>query len=337
MENVSKPFTTTDNVSIPWINFTYTGGPLKYSATACIGGKNNDMIFIFGGNPINQSLVNQFDTKKQQWINITFVGNVPSDRSYISCANFDNGLIAIFSGYGAINDLWIFNTLTLTWSLSNATNAPLRMYDYCAVALPDGNILYIGGDNSAGYMPMNKSISGPTPSARGYFSAVLTSDGRIIIFGGLNAGTVFGDLWILDITMFQWTIGKILNPIVNLTLYGHTATLVDNYMFVAFGEFNKITQNYNLSSKIFMLDVSQKDFYKWVTEFTPNTTNSSNISSDSKNTSIIIGAIIGKISMDKKSFKKKDVFGKAKKNIKVITLVISTSDEPLILRNIRYT
>ncbi|KAF0559385.1 galactose oxidase [Gigaspora margarita] len=302
--DVSKPFTTTDNVSIPWIDLTYTGGPQKYLVTACIGGKNNDMIFIFGGSSlnVNQSFVNLFDTNKQRWINITSVGNVPPLRYYISCANLDNGLIAIFSGFDPskstiTNDLWIFNSLTLTWSLSNATNASLQMYGYRAVTLPDGNILYIGGNNSTGYMPMNKSISDPTPSVRNYFSAVLTSDGRIIIFGGYSSVTVLGDLWILDTTIFQWSIGKILNPIVNLTLNGHTATLVDNYMFVAFGQFGNDT----LSSKIFMLDVSRKDSYKWVTEFTPNTTittvttSSSNTSFDSKNTSIIIGAIFGSI------------------------------------------
>ncbi|RIB23260.1 hypothetical protein C2G38_2242815 [Gigaspora rosea] len=263
--DVSKPFTTTDNDSIPWIDLTYTGGPLKTGATACIGGKNNDLIFIFGGisnfsDDLNafQSFVNQFDTNKQQWINITSVGNVPTNRNDFSCANFNNGLIAIFSGlfepaYGIVtNDLWIFNTLTLAWSLSNATNAPLPMFGYCAVTFPDGNILYIGGYsfNLSNYMPMNNlplyntksdiwknmSISGPTPHARYYFSAVLTSDGRIIIFGGFDSASYFGDLWVLDITMFQWSIGKILNPIVNLTLYGHTATLVDDYMFVSFGK-----------------------------------------------------------------------------------------------------
>ncbi|RIB23263.1 hypothetical protein C2G38_2139851 [Gigaspora rosea] len=201
------------------------------------------------------------------------------------------------------------------WSLSNATNAPLPMYGYCAITLPDGNILYIGGIRysfNSTYMPMNNlplyntisdtwtnmSISGPSPSPREHFSTVLTSDGRIIIFGGSTIGITFGDLWILDITMFQWSIGKILNPIVNLTLYAHTATLVDNYMFVAFGDFG----NRTLSSKIYMLDVSRKDSYKWVTEFTQNTattstasTSSSNTSSESKYTSIIIGAIIGSI------------------------------------------
>ncbi|KAF0538634.1 galactose oxidase [Gigaspora margarita] len=346
--NVSKPFTTTDNVSIPWIDLTYSGGPLKGAATACIGGKNNDMIFIFGIGSNSQSFVNQFDTSKQQWINITSVGNVPTDRQDISCANFDNGLIAIFSGFGLniTNNLWIFNTLTLTWSLSNATNAPSSVNGYCAVTLPDGNILYIGGNMPMNNLPLyntksdtwTTSISGQTPSARRFFSAVLcyltisvnvlsikflnkcfkyksffdssfklkASDGRIIIFGGSNTSTIFGDLWILDITMFQWSIGTILNPIMDLTLYYHTATLVDNYMFVSFGMF----QNSTISSKIFMLDVSQKDYYKWVTEFTPTATNttttttttttkattsSSNTSSESKNTCIIIGAIIGSI------------------------------------------
>ncbi|RIB23249.1 hypothetical protein C2G38_884558 [Gigaspora rosea] len=252
--DVSKPFTTTDNVSMPWIDLTYTGGPTKLYATARIGGKNNDMIFIFGDYPpsVNQSFVNQFDTSKQQWINITSVGNVPTNRYYISCANFDNGSIAIFSCTPSSNDLWVFNTLTLTWSLSNATNAPLPMYGYCAVTLPDGNILYIGGFsyNPANFMPMNNlplyntkydtwtnlNISGPTPTPRESFSAVLTSDGRIIIFGGNSNLTVLGDLWILDITTIQWSIGKILNPIVNLTLQGHIARLVDNYMFVSFGK-----------------------------------------------------------------------------------------------------
>ncbi|RIB23248.1 hypothetical protein C2G38_2139843 [Gigaspora rosea] len=159
--DVSKPFTTTDKDSMPWIDLTYTGGPLKAGATTCIGGKNNDMIFILGGT-FNQSFVNQFDTSKRQWINITSVGNVPTDRIDISCANFDNGLIAIFSGVSSSNsipfpnDLWIFNTLTLTWSLSSATNAPLNLFSYCAVTLPDGNILYIGGIGYySNYMPMN--------------------------------------------------------------------------------------------------------------------------------------------------------------------------------------
>ncbi|CAG8815302.1 15011_t:CDS:2, partial [Gigaspora margarita] len=189
--DVSKLFTTTDNDSMPWVDLTYTGGPFKVDATACIGGKHNDMIFIFGGIShtigdlfANQSFINQFDTNKQQWSNITSIGNVPTNRAGISCANFDNGLIAIFSG---------------------ASNSTLS------------------------------------------------------------------DLWILNATTFrtfQWSKGNILNPIEDLALAGHTATLVDNYMLVAYGGF----PNHSFSSKIFMLDVSRNDSYKWVTEFSANTT-----------------------------------------------------------------
>ncbi|CAG8758910.1 21021_t:CDS:2, partial [Cetraspora pellucida] len=341
--DVSKPFKSTEDVLIPWVDLTYTGGPQKAYTTACIGGKNNDMIFIFGNKPNNnQSFVNQFDTNKQQWINITSSGSVPTNRDDISCAKFNNGLIAIFSGYNytpiaSTNELWIFNTLTLTWNLSSAINAPSSRMSYCAITLPDDNILYIGGLNyTVTFMPMDNlplyntktntwtimNTSGPTPPARYRFSAVLTPDGRIIIFGGfqLLSGT-YGDLWILDIITYQWSVGNILNPIANLSLTRHTATLVDNYMLVAFEKVrlrtvpdrvlkNYVTievvklqrefQNGTYSSNIFMLNVSQKDSYRWVTEFIPNTTTTttnSTISSstDSKNTSLMIGVIIGSI------------------------------------------
>ncbi|CAG8683518.1 24990_t:CDS:2 [Cetraspora pellucida] len=330
--NVSKPFTTTDDALMPWNDLTNTNGPLKASATACVGGKNNDMIFIFGGFPYGQSFVNQFDQSKQQWTNVTTTGSAPSDRDSISCAKFNNGSIAIFSGWNVQNDLWIFNTLTLTWSLGNATNTPPARYGYRAITLPDDNILYIGGRSPAdsSFFPMNNfpllntksntwtnvSASGPTPPVRYYFSAVLTPDGRIIIFGGFNATVSFGDLWVLDITTYQWSAGNILNSIADLALRGYSATLVDNnYMFISFGKFT----NESYSSKIFMLDISQKDSYKWVTEFivtpsttissntipsntilttpTPNTTTQSSTSSSefgsSKSTSFIIVAIIG--------------------------------------------
>ncbi|KAF0468714.1 galactose oxidase [Gigaspora margarita] len=249
---------------------------------------------------------------------------------------FDNGLIAMFSGISSssnsTNNLWIFNTLTLTWSLSNATNAPLPMYTYCAVTLPDGNILYIGGSYftnspatgpvSMGDLPLynttsdtwtSKSTGGTFPPPRLQFSAVLsfsfsnvTSDGRIVIFGGYSLGNVFdgsfsldvfSDLWILNTqALFEWSIGIISNPIVDLALYGHTATLVDNYMFVSFGKF----QNGTHLPKIFILDVSQKDSYKWVTEFDANTkTTTTNITTittaNTLTTNFLAGIIVGSI------------------------------------------
>ncbi|KAF0538633.1 galactose oxidase [Gigaspora margarita] len=300
--DISKPFTTTDNDSIPWVDLTYTNNTLKIETTACIGGKDNDMIFIFGDYPyFSQLFVNQFDINKQQWTNITTIGNVPRDRIDISCAKFNNGLIAIFSGYilNNTNDLWIFNTLTLTWSLSNATNAPLSMRSYCAITLPDENILFIGGinPNKNSYIQMNslslyntksdtwtnKNTSGPIPPVRVYFQRVIKD---------LDINVTLGDLWILDIAKYQWSKGNISNPIVDLELHGHTATLVDNYMFIAFGSF----LNNSVSSNIFILDANQKISYKWITEFPPiqnNTDINSTKIQEHENTNLIIGAIIG--------------------------------------------
>ncbi|PKY32935.1 hypothetical protein RhiirB3_451485 [Rhizophagus irregularis] len=50
---------------------------------------------------------------------------------------------------------------------------------------------------------------------------------------------------------------------------GHTATLVGNYMIIAFGSFyngGKFVQ----SNQIYMIDVSDKNNFKWVKDFTPN-------------------------------------------------------------------
>ncbi|CAG8640932.1 42726_t:CDS:2 [Gigaspora margarita] len=289
--DVSKQFSTTDNASIPWVDLTYTGGPFKGEATACSGGKNNDIIFILGGYYSyydNQFDVNQFDTSTQQWIKKQ--PGTPTYRQDISCAKFSSGLIAIFSGLSVdgINDLWIFDTLALSWSLINAVNAPPQRFGYCAITLPDENILYIGGVSGV----YSSSISSYTPMN------IVAPDRRIIIFGGCtkgggplgDLGGARGDLWILDTVVFQWSIGKILNPIEGLVLCGHTAVLVEIYMIVAFGSF----MNGSLSSKLFMLDVNQKNSYRWVNEFTTYVSFPSNAAiSDFKISSLTIGAITG--------------------------------------------
>ncbi|RIB29730.1 hypothetical protein C2G38_968747 [Gigaspora rosea] len=288
--DVSQNFTTK---TLPWNDLTFTGVPPKPFASACGGGNNNDLIFIFEGlsAPFNNiSFTSQFDISNQRWTNVISPGNGPVKvEGTTSCAKFNNGSIAIIAGsinVNPANDLWIFDTLKLTWSLNNEPNTPPRVYTYHAITLPDQTILYIGGCNDY-IMPMDRlflydtasntwkslTTTGPTPPDRRYSSAVLTSDKRIIVFGGVNENDdAFGDLWILDIERnpYQWSARNISNPN-GLTLCLHTATLVDDYMIVAFG-----TNNINYSSTIYMLDVSQRDSYKWVTEFIPRTTNTTN-------------------------------------------------------------
>ncbi|CAG8809147.1 34466_t:CDS:1 [Gigaspora margarita] len=91
--DVPKPFTTTDNDSIPWIDLIYSCGPWKeHTYIACIGRKSSSQVFIFG---YNQSFVNQFYISEQQLINFTSTWSIPTVRIGISCANINNELDAI--------------------------------------------------------------------------------------------------------------------------------------------------------------------------------------------------------------------------------------------------
>ncbi|CAG8853979.1 32143_t:CDS:1, partial [Gigaspora margarita] len=146
---------------LPWNDLSFTGAPKTYDASACSGGNNNNLIFIFGDAVNNISFTNKFDLSSQQWTNVTSGGNEPTKRDNFSCAKYNNRFIAIFSGdnnFRIPNDLWIFDSLESTWSLNNASNAPQNIYGYCAITLPDETILYIGGtfrDILKG-VPMNK-------------------------------------------------------------------------------------------------------------------------------------------------------------------------------------
>ncbi|CAG8656782.1 20715_t:CDS:2 [Cetraspora pellucida] len=227
----------TNNTSMPWTDLTYTGGPKKGKGTT---GINNDEIFIIGGHHYSQALVNRFNTNEKRGNEVT------------------------------TNDLWIFNSLTLSRNLSNATNAPEARNNYFAVCLPDENIVYIGGrDNNLKYLPMNilecdgmrgmlinkfwilsfirDNKCSLILAISDIYSYLATSDqipsappdGLIIIFGGINNSSskmYYGDLWILDASTYKWSIGNILNPEMGpSSLYGHTATIVGNYMVLAFG------------------------------------------------------------------------------------------------------
>ncbi|RIB22540.1 hypothetical protein C2G38_2295025 [Gigaspora rosea] len=275
--DVSQPFNIE---TLTWNDLTYTGAPTKFYASACNGASNNDL-FIFGGTPFggtSNSFAVKYDINDQHWTEITSGENEPKGIDYTSCAKFNNRSIAIFGGRllnNFTNDLWIFDLLDLKWSLNNAPHPFPYIWSCCAITLPDESILYIGGislnkNGTEHLWELNTNTSGPTPHHRYGFSAVLTSDKRIIIFGGYSS-TDFGDLWILDITTYQWSEGIITNPN-GLRLSSHTETFVDNYMIIAFGG-NNVT---NFSLATYMLDVNKRDSYTWVTDFIPSTTNTTN-------------------------------------------------------------
>ncbi|RHZ84378.1 hypothetical protein Glove_82g97 [Diversispora epigaea] len=240
-----------------------------------------------------------FNTITNTWSRPNIIGIPPIRRKNTQAViNNSNGKMYIFGGstdplftnYNSdyskstfYNDMIILDTINWTWNYGSNINAPSRRNDFSAVILSSGIIVYIGGSLSNGsYAEMDQLYlfntetnewnamiaNGDIPDSREGASSVLTSDGKILVFGGAKKprNSKFYDipfssmLAILDTTKspYEWSIPKIRNsePPLPPLIY-HSATLVKDMMVIAFG--NII--NAGSSSKIYMFDTKN---YEWV-------------------------------------------------------------------------
>ncbi|CAB4393298.1 unnamed protein product [Rhizophagus irregularis] len=86
---------------------------------------------------------------------------------------------------------------------------------------------------------MSLKTIGDPPTPRAYHSAVLTQDGRIIVYGGIDKAAT-DDLVILDVSQADYTWSRAnVSTKSPLSRSYHTATLVGHYMFVIFGKNNE--------------------------------------------------------------------------------------------------
>ncbi|CAG8631618.1 11702_t:CDS:2, partial [Acaulospora morrowiae] len=157
------------------------------------------------------------------------------------------------------------------------TTASNPRANYAAIMLDDGRILYIGGLNDKqSFVPMDQILIydtktstwnmtaavGKIPSVRIQHSAVLTNDGRIIIYGGsqndsMPATPSLAVLRSVDFTWLEINESGTKPP----NLQSHTSTLVGDLMIIAFGS----------TSNIYMLNTTN---YTWTTQFTPPSSSS---------------------------------------------------------------
>ena len=147
----SVPFSTNE---LKWVDLSnYDIVPPHDDAAAVRGGTSNETLFQYGGRNINNesiSLVYTFDTKDNKWSVPVIAGVPPSGKIGITPIVNYNGLMYLYSGYDDdisltyTNDMFILDTINLSWKKASSINAPSPRTDYGAVLLPDKSILYIG-------------------------------------------------------------------------------------------------------------------------------------------------------------------------------------------------
>ncbi|CAB4443883.1 unnamed protein product [Rhizophagus irregularis] len=263
-----------------------------------LSGKDNDKIFFF--NTDDNYRISVFDTKLNKWETIdqdpkVFLKRmqIPNFWSVSSEWVSDKKIGKSYTFQSISEGLSIFDSVNL--ELTQNTSSPKNLFgefassytDFAQVLLPNGQILFIGGkiDNKAQSMDnilIYNTITntwqitntvGEMPGERTKHTAVLTTDGRIIVFGGVsNLLPASPDLSVLDISKlpYEWSTPTVENPFGSLILGGHTSIMVKNFMVSAFGinaseSSEPITEIFTTSENknVYKLDVSDPLKYKW--------------------------------------------------------------------------
>ncbi|RGB41419.1 hypothetical protein C1646_752092 [Rhizophagus diaphanus] len=253
-------------------------------STIC--GPNKDTIFLTCGVTDIERFTYRYINNKE-WVPGPSFRDVPWSSAV---CNKNGSYIHI---YGRYDDNKYLMTIidTTTWNL---VSSDLNITNYLApeILLPNGKIAYIGErinnllfrniyiyDTNDGTWT-NMSTSGIEPSPRRLHTKVLTQDGLIIIYGGVNSGLPVPDqISVLDtkVNPFIWSIPNI-DPAPSSA---------------PFRRYRNSTHDSIYSDQIHMIDVSEENNYKWVKSFTPNNTYA--IKSPGVAHAVIIGGTTGGI------------------------------------------
>ncbi|RHZ88247.1 hypothetical protein Glove_25g39 [Diversispora epigaea] len=274
----------------PWYNLDFREIPFGVSkAAASFGGYDNATIFLIGGERSysRSDYIYSFNTKSFIW------RSHPLDESTFEwlCdmkgVTNDKGRIYFYGGWSSnsrtssnklqILESKVLDSLRIAWF-----EGPSR-YGHTVTLLSNGIIVIIGGyvkdksglDRILFYDTNENSMRFTVVyvislSARAYHTAVLTNDGRIIVYGGIKKDSFDPDLVVLDTNFqpFKWSapeVSAIDNPPPLYGLYGHSANIVGDYMILAFGKF-KIFDEEIYSRYTYIMDVRN---YTWVSYFHP--------------------------------------------------------------------
>ncbi|KAG9285446.1 hypothetical protein G9A89_010921 [Geosiphon pyriformis] len=293
---------------------------LCYSTTCSIKTSNVSSIFLYGGiqeipnsghhwEPANLTMKIDISPTISTWVSDSLPASLIPGRARLQAVTDRTGQVYIWGGTlnlkGLIdNSMYIYNTINESWKVSQAKQEIESRYDYSATLLSDGRILYIGGFKSRDNLmvdikqiiiyntqnedsPWSKQStqSSLNISSRAEHTAVLSPDEKkVILYGGhTNFVTPQYPFLVLDIAQMIWTLPELGNLPVQIPR-AHTATMFQNYMFIAFGNYNMADQYYNETNDLRILDLSNGN-YKFVENYVvPSPISSSSVLSTTRET-----------------------------------------------------
>ncbi|CAI2178263.1 15764_t:CDS:2, partial [Funneliformis geosporum] len=248
---------------------------VRISSSSILVGKK---FYFFGGytskfsNEVFYLDVSQsFNSENQQWIDLTPSSPIPFGSAFATVSLIDdiNPTIYLFGGFmvDSVSSKDIFesfvhkfNPQTLKWDIPKTNGQiPKRRRNVEAVKDNFGKFYIFGVAKNINMLSLMQIF------------LLQAQNDQIIICGGAVGDTF--QVLNTQTTPFEWIIPQVSSNIGEIpSLVNHKATLVENYIIVAFGN---ITQQNALplgeSSKIYLLDIRN---YTWVNTFEPLETNS---------------------------------------------------------------
>ena len=298
--NTAPPFTSLTNLPVATANGAAAMGP-------------DGRVYLLGGQTwdCGSNVVNVFDSTTATWGTPQFFGTKPIRRQGAGTfLSTDDESIFYFGGsstscatggpsvYNTLNGLSLKNS---SWFDPANSNPPVAESDFALTKVTPGTstsqILIIGGKTAQAntYVQMSQLglfdmssqswtfVTATTTSGQSALeervghTAVTTSDGKVIVFGGTvgpSNRAAMPQLTVLDTSSlpFKWNTPTVggnvsLGPSAGLT--GHSAIMTDgDIMILVFGK----DTNGNFNKQAYFLDAQKME---WVSIYTPKATSSS--------------------------------------------------------------
>jgi PKD repeat protein len=204
-----------ENYTAPWTEVNASAGWFARDHHTSVVLPDGNIV-IMGGNEYNAIPPQVNDTWRSTdggatWTEMNASSGWPAREAHSSVA-LPDGHIVLMGGVGywgvpTLNDTWRSTDEGATWTEMNASSGWTSRYNQNAVALPDGSIVLMGGNDENGlggdtkdvWRSMDEGATWTEVNAtagwadRSEHTCVAMPDGSILLMGGLTANGQFGD------------------------------------------------------------------------------------------------------------------------------------------------